>query len=194
MRAGVARNGDSDQRRLPAVMFLAVLLSLAAQLAVAAQRVLTNDRPNALPAPYALGDTVRFLEARGSDGGPVQLSLAGTEATATVLYAFHSECVHCRAVAPAWAERFAVPDVASSRVQRVAVTQEDPTAAVHYANRFRWNVDVLSLSHLSPRNRALLLVSRTPWVFVFDSAGVLRHHGHGSDLAKVEHVLRSIEP
>lgn len=192
MRASAAQLGSSDRSRLPVVVLVVVLLSLATQLSVAAHRTLTTGRPAAFPAPYAVGDTVRVLEARGSDGEPVRVSLTDAEGAASVIYAFHSECVHSRDVAPVWAEHFASL-VASSRTRRVAVTQEDPTTAVQYAASFGWNVEVLSLAHVPPNDRARLLVSRTPWVFVFDSAGVLRHHGHGSGLAQVERILASID-
>lgn len=147
------RVGNPNRRRLLVVVLAVVLTSLAIQLSVAAHRTLTIGRATAFPAPYSVGDTVRFLEAGGSGGEPVRVSLAGIAEAATVVYAFHSECAHCLSVAPAW---------------------------------------VLSLAHLPSKDRALLLVSRTPWVFVFDSVGVLRHHGHGSELAKVDEVLESI--
>lgn len=191
MTAGTDRVGNPNRRRLLVVALAVVSTSLAIQLSIVAHRTLTTGRATAFPAPYSVGDTVRFLEAGGSGGEPVRVSLAGIAETATVVYAFHSECVHCLSVAPAWAEHFAASG-ASSRTHRVAVTQEDSATAARYAARFGWNVKVLSLAHLPSKDRALLLVSRTPWVFVFDSVGVLRHHGHGSDLAKVDEVLESI--
>lgn len=188
----MTRVGDGNRKHLPIVVFLVLLLSLGVQLSVALHRTLTGDRPGGFPAPYAVGDTVRFLEAVESNGKQVRVSLAGGDGTATVVYAFHTECVHCRAVAPAWTQHFANSGSASGHVRRVAVTEEDPATAGQYATRFRWHhVDVLSLADLPSKDRRRLLVSRTPWVFVFDSAGVLLHHGYGGNLDRIQQAIGS---
>lgn len=155
----MTRIGDGNRGRLPIVVFLVLLLILGVQLSVALHRTLTGDRPGAFSALYAVGDTVRFLEAVESNGKQVWVSLAGGDGTATVVYAFHTECVHCRAVAPAWTQHFANSGSASGHVRRVAVTEEDPATAGQYATRFRWHhVDVLSLADLpSKRHRACTL-------------------------------------
>lgn len=53
-------------------------------------------------------------------------------------------------------------------------------------------IDVISMAQLELAAQDRVLASRTPWVFVFDSAGVLRHHGHGNDLVTVGRVLRGL--
>jgi len=161
------------------VWLLAVLLlGLAAQMSGVAFRNLgTTDPPVrevqlAQPAPLALGDTLR--------------SLAGT-----VVYSFDSECEHSHAVAPAWAEHFAAAPT-TPRLKRAAVTLEDPETAALYSKRFGWNVDVLSTTQLALGDREVSLVDRTPWLVVFDFAGVLRYQGHDADLEQMEAVARSI--
>lgn len=72
------------------------------------------------------------------------------------------------------------------------MTLEDPETAALYSKRFGWNVDVLSTTQLALGDREVSLVDRTPWLFVFDFAGVLRYQGHGADLEQMETVARSI--
>jgi len=77
-----------------------------------------------------------------------------------------------------------------SLVQRIAVTNDSVGPAVAYAEGFGWNVEVLSVEELTPGDRAYSLFSRTPWVFVFDSAGVLRFDGHGR---RLEPMMQAID-
>lgn len=37
------------------------------------------------------------------------------------------------------------------------------------------------------------LLSRTPWVFVFDPDGVLRYHGHGNDMEGLAESVRAVQ-
>ena len=77
-------------------------------------------------------------------------------------------------------------------VQRIAVTNDSVGPAVAYAERFGWNVEVLSVAELTPGDREYSLFSRTPWVFVFDSAGVLRFDGHGRRLEQMIQVIAAL--
>ncbi len=93
-------------------------------------------------------------------------------------------------MAPEWAKRFDAP--VASGVRRIAVSHARPAAAAAYAEGAGWEVDVISVAQLEPTAQSRVLASRTPWVFVFDSAGVLRHHGHGNDLGAVGRALRGL--
>lgn len=186
MRAFVhteSRNASAGRRGLVpgrrGVLLAALLLGLTVQIAVVANRDFAADDspatpiPMAQPAPLALGDTV--------------LPLAGT-----VVYAFSAQCEHSNALGPAWAKHFGEAATTRSSFRRTAVTSEDPETAVLYSKRYGWNVEVLGTAELALDGRELSLVDRTPWLFVFDSAGVLRYEGHGAELDRLEEVLRSI--
>lgn len=159
-------------------LLAALLLGLVAQMSgVASRKLGTTDPPVrevqlAQAVPLASGDTLR--------------SLAGT-----VVYAFDSECEHSHAVALAWAEHFAAAPT-TYRIKRMAVTLDDPETAARYSRRFGWRVEVLGTTQLPLGGREVSLVDRTPWLFVFDFAGVLRYQGHGADLEQMEAVVRSI--
>ena len=74
----------------------------------------------------------------------------------------------------------------------MAVTMDLPEPALAYAARFGWKMDVLSMSQLTPADRDYSLLSRTPWIFVFDSAGVLRFQVHGTDVELAEDAVRRL--
>ena len=155
-------------------------------------------------AVLSIGDTLRFLAGPGADGEPTGVRLATRTGTVTVLYAFHSECVHSLEVAPKWAVHFAEEQPAEGRsddaseTRRIAVTRENQEVATAHAQRFGWSVPATSLLDAASNTRArqdihASLLSRTPWVFVFDSDGVLRYHGHGADLEGLARSVRALQ-
>ena len=174
-------------------LLLTVLIAgIAAQGFLVANRIPSADDRAIPAAPLLVGDTVHSLAGSGIDGVAKSVRLAMETGTVTILYAFHPECVHCHPVAPAWAMHFSNDSVNASNVHRVAVTQASRGAAAAYARRFGWNVELLSVSSLTPWDREYFLVSRTPWVFVFDSGGVLRFHAHGSELQEVDEAVLTL--
>ena len=144
---------------------------------------------HAVPQPaFALGDTLRFLTSYTEAGAFDTIPIATETALATVLYVFHPDCVYCRDSAHTWASHFA--DIATtprSGIRRLALTLANPSAAGLFAQAFDWQVDVRSVAGLSPTSREYSLLSKTPWVFVFDSHGVLRMDGHGNNLNDIEY-------
>ena len=145
------------------------------------------------PSVIQLGDTLLSLTGFTKGGVATTIRLAADPGTVTVLYAFHPDCVHCLTVAPTWAEHFSAnASTTSKTVRRIAVAHDSAESALDYANRFGWNVGVLSLGHLSSASRDYSLVSKTPWLFVFDSDGVLRFHGHGSQLEQVDQAVADL--
>ena len=165
------------------------LLALTAQVASILRQSSAPARART-PARLAVGDTVRFLNGATEDGKRTQIALASSQRMATVVYAFHPECLQGDAVAPEWAERFDAP--ISSEVWKIAVSQARPAVAAAYVKKAGWQVDVISMAQLELAAQDRVLAARTPWVFVFDSAGVLRHHGHGNDLGAVRRALRGL--
>lgn len=126
-----------------------------------------------------IGDTVTVLKGAlvDADGGSVPLAGSG----ATLVLAYHSECVHCDAVADEWRRWLET----AQGVSVLAVTRDGPERARSYERSHGWEVSTLSVAGAPPSSREMLLVSRTPWLFVFDSSGVLVYEGHGSNLDEV---------
>ena len=163
---------------------------------IGSQVVLVVDRarqasPRSAPVfAMAVGDTLPALAGNLKANVPTTVRLATDAGIATVLYVFHPDCVHCHAVAPGWADHFSADHTDRPLVRRIAVTNDSVGPAVAYAERFGWNVDVLSVGDLTLGDREYSLFSRTPWVFVFDSAGVLRFDGHGR---RLEQMVQAID-
>ena len=162
------------------------------QLSVAAARPRPLDLSVVSAPPLSVGDALGGLAGLAADGSPSRLGLAETGRTATVLFAFHPDCVHSDTVAEDWARHFGGdgPTIADART--LAVTRDTPGAAAAYAERFAWDVELLSMPNLSRSNVEYSLVSRTPWVFVFDSEGVLRFQDHGGELERAAQAVAAI--
>lgn len=140
--------------------------------------------PEGMPLPFewTVGDTLAQLVGVGGDGQAAALDIRTDSQAVTVIYAFYSECVFCHDVAPAWSAHFRAP---TGGIQRVAVTRDPPELAVPYAERFQWDVDIVSIPQVTLSDRVYALTVRTPWLFVFDRWGVLRLEGHGSQLDRI---------
>ena len=176
-------------KRYQDVALLLLILAIIAQALHVMVRAQSAD-DTMTPAPTVLiGDTVPSLAGYAEDGVPTTVSLDTDSYTATVVYAFHPECAFCDTVAPEWAAHFATGDTKTAPIRRIAVTREVPGPAAIYAQRFNWDIDLLSVSGFAEPSPEAFLVSRTPWVYVFDPDGVLRFHAHG---AEVEHVDQAV--
>lgn len=147
------------------------------------------ERDTAQNDAVRLGDSLPFL--RGTDRGqaPVSVRLSGGQQMATVVYVYHPDCGPCGTVAPAWAQHFSELAAMDSPVRKIALTQARFPAASEFADDFDWHVEILSVDGLSISPAERHLISRTPWVFVFDSNGVLRLEAHGADVDQVENTL-----
>jgi len=174
------------------IVLTMLVLGAAVQVLVATQRVQPPDGA-ANPAPQlAVGDALPMLAGVGADGGPLSVPLANDEGTVTVLFAYHSECVHSDTVASDWTSFFADRTWGADGIRTLALTRDLPGPAASYAERVGWDVDLLSAPDAVPPDIRHSLVSRTPWVFVFDSRGVLRFQDHGGELDLVEQAVESI--
>ena len=178
-----------SKRWLNALLLLLVA-GIVGQTVLAASHARHASTPSAPASAMAVGDTLPALAGNLDGSVPTTVRLATDSGMATVLYVFHPDCVHCHAVAPEWAEHFSADHTNGPLMQRIAVTNDSVGPAVAYAERFGWNVDVLSVAQLTPGDREYSLFSRTPWVFVFDSAGVLRFDGHGR---RLEQMIQAID-
>lgn len=173
-------------------LFLLVLAIMAQTLHVMVRAEPAGD--TVAPAPTALiGDTVPALTGYTEDSVLTTVSLvADGRHTATVVYTFHPACAFCDTVAPEWAARFAAEDPKAAPVRRIAVTRELPGPAASYAQQFNWDIELVSVSDFAETSPEAFLISRTPWVYVFDPDGVLRFDAHGADLEDVDHALAEI--
>ncbi|MDE2874128.1 MAG: hypothetical protein OXU69_03375 [Gemmatimonadota bacterium] len=170
---------------------LLVLAIIARTLHVMVRAQSADD--TMVPAPTVLiGDTVPALTGYAEDGVLTTVSLDSDSYTATVVYAFHPECVFCDLVASEWAAHFAAGDPKAAPVRRIAVTRELPGPAATHAQQFNWDIDLLSVSGSVEMSPEAFLVSRTPWVYVFDRDGVLRFHADGAEVEHVDQAMAEI--
>lgn len=175
------------------VLFLLVLVVIAQAVHVAARPGPVADG-SALARGVLVGDTLHALAGYGDDGVLAMVPLDARPGTVTVLYAFNSECAFCDEVAPEWASHFRAPEPLATTVRRIAVTRDLPGPAATYAAQFGWQVNLLSIAQMPQSSRESSLVSRTPWVFVFDSDGVLRFQDHGAELQRMEEAIAALRP
>ncbi len=127
------------------------------------------------PAPYlraSVGDTVPALRGHTGD-----LALTSEEDRWTAVVSFSSTCGHCLNLAPSLTEWFQGED----EVDIAVVTSDTPEVAATYAEDYGWSVPLLSLVTSDSTRSEGFFLSRTPWLFLFDPQGVLRHHGHAAD-------------
>jgi len=181
----------TSKQWLNALLFL-LLAGMAGQTALAVNRTWQADTPPTPASAIVIGDTLPALAGSLEGGIPTTMRLATDAGTVTVLYVFHPSCAHCHAVAPKWADHFTADNDEEPVLRRVAVTNDVVDSGVAYAERFGWEIDVLSVQGMEPGSREHSLLSRTPWVFVFDSIGVLRYQGHGSRLDQMMQAISTL--
>lgn len=171
---------------------LAVLVAgIVVQIWIRVGGVSSGEYRPSLTEPLAVGDTVPLLTGYNEAGAPVTVYLNDDGIRGTVLYSFHPACAHSRTWGPEWGRHFDQVRAIDDGVRRIALTSDSPASGQDFAKHFGWEVEFLSLAEPSPRTSDYphSLVSRTPWVFVFDSNGVLRFDGHGSELQLLEAAL-----
>ena len=136
-----------------------------------------------------VGDSLPLLRGYDRDHSLTSLQLTDGGRTATAIYVYHPDCGPCGTVAPGWARHFSKLAARGLAVRMIALTQADFPAAHDFADSFDWRVEILSVDGLSMSIAERYLISKTPWVFVFDSNGVLRLQNHGAELDPVEATL-----
>ncbi|MYG81163.1 MAG: hypothetical protein F4187_05065 [Gemmatimonadetes bacterium] len=135
------------------------------------------------------GDSLPMLKGHDRDRRPTSIQLTAGGQMNTVIYVYHPDCGPCGTVAPDWARHFSDISARGPAVRMIALTRAGFPGASDFADRFDWHIEILSLTgvDMSPAERHL--ISKTPWVFVFDSNGVLRLQAHGAELGRVEETL-----
>ena len=180
--------------RFQDILLALLVVGIAVQIWIGGGRIPAGGGRSGFMVPLAVGDTVSGLTGYNEAGTPVTIPLlTDEEAQITVIYSFHPDCSHSRSWGRAWARHFDQVQAEDSAVRRIALTLDGPLSGQDFAQRFGWETELLSLTGLSPLQREYSLVSRTPWVFVFDSHGVLRFDGHGSQLEQVEAAVSRLQ-
>lgn len=173
-------------KRFQDVLLTLLIVGIAVQTWTAIGRTPGGDARSGLIEPLAVGDTVPLVTGYSELGVPVKVFLNDEEERVTVLYSFHPDCPHSRTWGPEWAKHLDQVRAIDTGVRRIALTLDGPSSGQDFSEHFGWDAELLSVSGLSPRQRLYSLVSRTPWVFVFDAHGVLRFDGHGGQLEQVQ--------
>ncbi len=160
------------------VIGLAILV--VAQMAVLGFRQRSDG---ALPDSWLqVGDNVAAVRVSDSLGRESPL----VTGEPTLLLVFHSECGHCRAVAPLWK---AWIEASGSAYHTIAVSSEPLESARAYVAEHEWDAEIRTVEAGRLGGWEHALTSRTPWVFVIDEAGVILAEGHGSRIAELGAVL-----
>lgn len=165
------------------VAALAVAAVLQGGILVYRLRAAANPAPAA--QAWTPGDTLPALSGRNGDGNPVRREFARADGRWTVILAFSSTCAFCDEVAPEWKTWLEQPRIADV----IALTRDEPAEAERYRQEHGWDVPVLALPEVRTGSGEHQLVARTPWFFLVDPSGVLRHHAHGSYLAQADSVI-----
>ena len=176
-------------RRLSDALLTLLALGILAQVVITIAGTRTIGQDVTSYSPVVGGDTLVALTGHDSAGTLTTIPLVASPGRVTVLYAFHPECAHCDGVAPIWTQHFAKYGHTDPSVRTIAVTRASHRSAVAYAAQHEWETELLSIAALSPGSPANALVAKTPWVFVFDSQGVLILHDHGARLDRVDQAI-----
>lgn len=181
-------------KRFQDALLTLLVAGILVQIWLAVGRVPGGTDRSGLTEPLGLGDTVPRLTGYTEHSTPVTVSLVDGTAPVTVIYSFHPECAHSRTWGPSWARHFQNAWAIDAGVRRIVLTVDGPPSGQDFAKHFGWKAELLSVAGMNPLQREYFLVSRTPWVFVFDTHGVLRFDGHGSQLERVEAAVSSLLP
>lgn len=170
------------RRSLQAVLVLAAL----GQLAVLSWGLVRQapPPPTGLPNPVRKGDQVVHVPGE-IDGRPTGFALRRPEGEWTALLAFASDCVHSKTVAAEWSRWLGL----HHPFEVVGITRDSPDAASAYREQNRWHLRTLHVARDQSSTPSAYLVSRTPWVFLFDDHGVLRYEGHGSNVTALDSII-----
>ena len=179
-------------KRFPDVLLALMIGGIVTQVLIAASRVRGDENQSDSPEPLDVGDTLLLVAGYTGQGAPDTIRFDDGTGSVTILYSFHPDCGHSRDLGREWARHFHEVRTADSGVRRIAMTLDLPSSALAFVEGLDWQTELLSVAGLSPMRTEYALISRTPWVFVFDSHGVLRLHGHGSRIDHIEQTVTSL--
>lgn len=182
MRRGI------DRSRRGGVVVLGLVLLATVQVGAIVVSMRRRDPPPVVRQPDLLiGAIIATIRGHDSLGRLATVSLRRTDPSWTVLLAFSPTCSWCDSVAPRW--RSWTNEV-NHRVRVVGVVSGSPSAALAYTHRHAWQLqDLLAVDSTVTGTLERQLTRKTPWLFLFDSAGVLRYSGHGNEVGVVDSLV-----
>ena len=157
-------------------------LVLLAVVQIAVLGAVRGDATEGAAKWLAPGGQVADIEVLDRTGAPRSL----VTGQPTLVLVFHSECGHCRRVAPVWR---AWLEAHEERVAVVGVSSELHSSAQAYVIEHGWDVTVRTVPEASLGSREHALTSRTPWLFALDAAGFVVAEGHGSLIEEIGGLL-----
>lgn len=161
---------------------------ILALLAVVQGAVLLNMQREEVPtrtSPLVVGEPAAEIRGTVEGTGDTVLRLGDTGGKWTAVLAFYSDCSYCDRAAAHWRSWLA----RDRDLRTWGVTRDGLDEAVEYARGHDWALPILSVRP-SPGSLEHQLISRTPWVFLFDPGGTLRYEGNGSNLSRVDSVMK----
>ena len=165
---------------------LVLVLAALFQAGLLWTRAAAARAPRVAPPVFlATGDVLPTLRVRHEDGTRAPFRLASADGRWTVVLSFRSDCKPSQAVVPAWSEWLG----RTHPVNVLAVTRDSLPVAVSYRDAKGWPVRVLSLERPKRGTPEHSLVTRTPWLFLVDPAGVVRYQGHGGTLSTLDSLI-----
>ncbi len=159
---------------------LGLSLLAVAQLAALGFRQAQGRQP--VGGGLGVGDDVSEVLSRDESDRPVPLATGRP----TLLLVFHSECGHCARVAPVWQDWL---EDHRRDVRALAVSSESLESARAYVAEHHWGTEIRTVSAAQLGGAGHALTSRTPWLFVIDTAGVILAEGHGSRIVELGAIL-----
>jgi len=125
------------------------------------------------------------IRTQRADGTSDVVRLTNTDGRWTAVVSFSEDCRYCVEVAPDWAEWFQ----SETEVEIVVVTRDGVDRAALYSAAHGWEEPPVTVALGDPARSEGFLVSRTPWLFLFDADGALRYQGPGADLESWREML-----
>ena len=181
-------------KRFQDLVLSLLLIGIAVQIWIVFVPMPVGGNRSGVPEAVGVGDTLLLCTGYVAPDAPDTISLDEETAGVTVIYSFHPDCGYSATLGSRWARHFDDAQQPDAGIRRFALTLDSLSSALDFAESFGWEVEVVSVAGLSPMQREYSLVSRTPWVFVFDSNGVLQRHVHGSELGAVEAAVSRLLP
>jgi hypothetical protein len=164
------------------------LLALLQVGAIVASVSRPDDPPIVGPPDLLIGQAFLTIPGRDSLAKISDFPLRRKPPTWTVLLAFSPTCAWCDSVAPHW--RLWTNGI-GSQIRVVGVVSADPAAALRYTHAHQWRLaDLIVVDSAVTGVLGRQLTRKTPWLFLFDSAGVLRYSGHGNEHAVIDSLVR----
>lgn len=164
------------------VTILLLVLLVFTQLALFANKA--GRVPPPAESVFATGERVTVLNGWSLDGQPTQRAIADGNGRWTAVIAYYSTCSYSEQAADQWRDWLRL----DHPFRVVAITKDSVTHARAYRNRHEWRVEVIAVPDARLRSAEARLSTRTPWVYLFDSEGVLRYTANGKYLPGLDRV------